>query len=223
MSKHPIAGMRRRNRIAGQFSWRLIEMLESPAYRVLSLSGHRILDRLEIELSHHAGHDNGALPVTYSDFETYGIDRHCIGAALREVEALGFVRVTERGRAGNAEYRTPNKFGLTYRPVNHANATDDWRKIKTVEEAQAIARAVRKPRNRPCKGKQNPVGVFTDFSGGNPHRKPQFHTGETPTTPILGKPPLLSIYRGGDGHVPAISLNCGDTKPALTRKRRRST
>ena len=95
----------RRNKIAGQFVPRLIEMIESPAYRVLSLSAHRVLDRIEIELGHHAGRDNGKLPVTYNDFVDYGMDRHSIAPAVREVEVLGFVKITEHGRAGNAEYR----------------------------------------------------------------------------------------------------------------------
>ena len=44
---------RTKTRISGQWSWRTIEMMESPAFRVLSHSAHRILDRLEIELAHH--------------------------------------------------------------------------------------------------------------------------------------------------------------------------
>ena len=48
-----------RKSIPGQFAPRLIEMLESPAYCVLSLSARRVLDRLEIELGHHGGKDNG--------------------------------------------------------------------------------------------------------------------------------------------------------------------
>ena len=34
-------------------------MMASPAFRVLSLSARRVLDRLEIELAHHGGQDNG--------------------------------------------------------------------------------------------------------------------------------------------------------------------
>ena len=44
---------RRRNSIRGQFSARLLEVLESPAYRALSLSAHLIISRIEIELGHH--------------------------------------------------------------------------------------------------------------------------------------------------------------------------
>ena len=54
----------RRNRISGQFIARLVEMHESPAYRVLSLSAHRALSRIEVEFGHHGGQDNGKLPVT---------------------------------------------------------------------------------------------------------------------------------------------------------------
>jgi hypothetical protein len=97
--------MRRRNAISGQFAPRLIEMLESPAYRALSVSGHLVVSRIEIELGHHGGNDNGRLPVTTDDFVAYGMHRSSVAPALREAEALGFIRVTERGRAGNAEHR----------------------------------------------------------------------------------------------------------------------
>ena len=40
----------RRTKIQGQFAARTIDMLESPAFRVLGLSARRVLDRLEIEL-----------------------------------------------------------------------------------------------------------------------------------------------------------------------------
>jgi hypothetical protein len=85
---------RKNNAIDGQFSARTIEMLESPAWRVLSLSAHKVFDRICIELAHHGGNDNGRLPVTYGQFMEYGIDRHAIAPAIRELEALGFVEVT---------------------------------------------------------------------------------------------------------------------------------
>ena len=94
-----------KTRISGQWAWRTIEMMESPAFRALSHSARRILDRLEIEIAHHGGKDNGRLPFTFDHFAEYGVDRHSIAPALREVEALKFIEVTERGRAGNAEYR----------------------------------------------------------------------------------------------------------------------
>lgn len=105
-------GRQRRNRISGQFAAQLVEMLESPAYRVLSLSAHRVLDRIQIEFAHHGGTENGRLPVTYDQFCEYGLHRHAIGPAIRELVALGFIEMTERGRHGNGEFRTPNRFRL---------------------------------------------------------------------------------------------------------------
>jgi len=137
--------IKRRKKFEGQFSGKLIEMLESPAWKVLSLSGRRVIDRIEIELAHHGGYDNGSLPVTFEDFIAYGIHHDAIAPAIRETEGLGFIRVTEHGRGGNAEYRQPNKFFLTfaYSRTKGAEPTHDWRKIKTLEEAMVIARAAR--------------------------------------------------------------------------------
>ena len=91
-------------KISGQFAPRMIEMLRSPAMRALSLTGRRILDRIEIELAEHGGNDNGKLPVTHRDFEQFGINRNAIGAGIREASALGFIKQTQRGFA---ERRVP--------------------------------------------------------------------------------------------------------------------
>ena len=87
---------RKRIKIDGPFSPRLVEMLESPAHRVLSLSAHRVLHRLEIELGHHGGTENGNLQTTYEQFVDFGIHRHSIASAIRELVALGFIQVTEK-------------------------------------------------------------------------------------------------------------------------------
>jgi hypothetical protein len=170
----------RRNAIGEQFAPRPIRMLRSPAYCALSLSARRVLDRVEIEMADHGGTDNGKLPVTYDDFARYGIDRHAISPAIRETIALGFLEVTESGRAGNAEWRKPNLFRLTYRHTNY-NPTHEWARIETDEQAQVLVRAAR---SAPPE-EQNP-------SGG----KRQFPVGETPTenaNSIPEKPPLQAI------------------------------
>jgi hypothetical protein len=135
----------RRNKIATQFAWQSIDMLASPSYRALSLSGHRIWARIQIEHAKHGGQENGKLPVTYRDFEEFGVCMDAIGPGIREVEALGFIRVTEEGRAGNGEWRKPNKFALTHLPtVDNPKPTEDWKRIKTIEDAITIAAAARK-------------------------------------------------------------------------------
>jgi hypothetical protein len=135
----------RRNAIAGQFAARPIAMLESPAYRTLSLGAHRVLSRLEIEHARHGGAENGELPVTYDDIEKYGLHRRQIAPALRELVALGFVEVTKRGSAGNAEFRAPSLYRLTYRHRKDepGDGTHEYRKIETVEQAEKLAEAAR--------------------------------------------------------------------------------
>jgi hypothetical protein len=169
-------------------------MLRSPAWSVLSLSARRVLDRIEIEHADHGGNDNGRLPVTYDDFECCGIHRHSIAAAIREIAALGFAEITERGRAGNAEFRSPHKFRLTYLHVGRAPPTNEWQRIKTVEEAQALARAARRkaPQKTKVQWRKTP-----NVSGGNRHRKRQFHGAETTTTGLGADSTTTSISRGG--------------------------
>jgi hypothetical protein len=80
------------------------------------------------------------------------LHRHAISSAIREAAALGFVEVTEQGHAGNAEFRSPNKFRLTYANSIGMKPTNEWEKIQTDEEALAIARVARKASQK----KQNP-------------------------------------------------------------------
>lgn len=177
--------MRRESRrsIEGQFAPRTIEMLESPAHRVLSLSGRRVLDRLEIELAHHGGkpEQNGRLPVTYDQFQQFGIDRQAIGPAIRETVALGFVEITRKGRAGNAEWRQPNLFRLTYRPSkgDRNYGTNEWRQIKSMEDAKRVGKAARKAKSKKT---ESQCGKTSSFRVENPHPKPPIHSWETPTT-----------------------------------------
>ncbi|RWL45282.1 MAG: hypothetical protein EOR60_15160 [Mesorhizobium sp.] len=183
---------KRKTVIGGQFAWQLVEMKESPAWRVLSQSGHRVIDRLEIEIGRHGGNDNGKLPTTYDQFEQYGIHRHAIGPAIREVVALGFVEITVEGRAGNAEWRRPNLFRLTYRHTDLTNPTDEWRKIETIEEAEQIAAAARR-----ASEKRKSSGGKRQFSVRNPHHKPRFLGAETATTGFGADSTTTSISRGG--------------------------
>ena len=138
-----MSGRQKHKKLTGQFAPRPIDLLRSPAYRVLSLSGHRVLARIEIEFADHGGTDNGRLPVTYVDFEEFGIDRHAIGPAINECEALGLIEVTERGRSGNAEFRTPSLYRLTYRYTDKAGPSDEWRRYDTIEQAKAVATVAR--------------------------------------------------------------------------------
>jgi hypothetical protein len=225
MSDNKPAGYaRRKNRINQQFSVRLIEMLESPAYRALSVSGHRFMSRVEIELAAHGGNDNGKLPVTYQDFIDYGMDRGSIAPASREVDALGFVKCTRHGRGGNAEHREPNLYRLTFAHARNSRQlppTHEWRRIKTLEEAMQIAAAARakKSPTAVAKGRRanrnknrNRCGRPTSGSMRKTHTETEkFSMRKTHTTGPVQKPTLLSISRvRGEAPSPA----CSSAEPA---------
>jgi len=200
---------RPKNRIAGQFSARTVEMLESPAYRVLSLHAHRILARLEIEHAHHGGSDNGRLPCTYDHFEEYGVRRKAIKPALRELEALGFIEITERGRAGNAEWRRPNYFRLTYRYLGNAKPTDEWKRIKSREEAEMIAErcwtATRK--------NKTPVAFSASFQGQRRHQESQIHSAHVATTSHSAYGATTSIFSGHSAASPNRYAEVNPSQP----------
>jgi len=127
------------------------DLKQSPVYRVMSLTGHRILACMEIEYMRHAGTTNGELVMTHATLHDYGIHPKAIPLGLREAEGLGLIERTRQGRGGNAAYRTATMFRLTYLPTWKLNgsahestpATDEWRQLGTVEQAEAAARAAR--------------------------------------------------------------------------------
>jgi hypothetical protein len=125
-------------------------MFMSAAWRTMSLSARRVIERIEIEMMSNggAGESNGRLVVTHDNFIEYGISRACLASAIREASALGFVEKTVQGRGGNAAGREANRFRLTsYKfkehGVTHYEPTNDWQRIKTMVEAEAIAENAR--------------------------------------------------------------------------------
>ena len=188
-------------KIAYQFVPLNAEMLDLPAYRVLSLSGHRVLARVQLEICRHGGADNGKLIVTFRDFEDYGIERHSIAPAIAEVVALGFLRITHKGRAGNAGYRSANQFMITHLPMPGVKPFDDWRKFLTDEDARAAAVDARLPYSKSQLTKQdiessgvNPPQMANPRSGKIPPQK-GFAGGENPPT-CGGKTPTGKCFQG---------------------------
>ena len=162
--RHDTRAGRRRNQIAGQFTALLTEMMLSPAWRVLSLAARRVLDRVSIEVRRHGGHQKNGVPVTYKDFEDYGIDHHSIAPAIREVVALGFLDIVRPGRGGNAEFRLPALYRATYEFAVDCEPDHRWRRTTTMTKAKAVAAAARK---------QKPRGVSRlKPRGDSPPRKP---------------------------------------------------
>jgi hypothetical protein len=203
---------KRKKNAARNFTQMPNEMRWSPAWRALrSLAARRVLDLLELELAKHRGKNNGRICVTYADFARYGIGHNNIGPAIRDVEALGFIRIPQRGRGGNAEYRAPNLYALTYLPP----ATDDWQRFKTIEEAKAALQTARK------RGKKShPKNIFRPLNrGAAPPPESGSENGRFSPPESGSRPPRFSPPESGSTSKISSHLE-GDGEP---RRRRRVT
>jgi hypothetical protein len=213
------------------FVMRTGELSNSPAFRALSHSAHRVLGRLEVEICNHGGKDNGKLPVTLQNFRDYGIERHAINPAIRELESLGFIEVTQRGSAGKAEQRRPNLFRLTYLPSYSQPPTNEWIDILSIKDAKRISKEARSKvasHRQGFRWQQSPssrCGKTPSSDVGNPHQETAvFDAGPPPQgskTPDAGNPHVyLDIYPdlGGQG-----GTELGEMPLTTTTERRAKT
>ena len=106
-----------------------VAMLESAAWRSLTLASRLVLDRLEIENARHHGKRNGKLIVTYDQFLAHmrWKRRHSVVAAIEQLERLGFLEVVERGKWNDGRDRRASRYRLTYLPTADKPPTDEWR------------------------------------------------------------------------------------------------
>jgi hypothetical protein len=119
--------------------WLTIEMLESPAWRALSGAAQKIVFRVAIEHMGHAGTENGNLVVTYDQFADYGVRRSSIARAIREAEHLGWIRVVQRGRGGNSEFRRASRYALAWLPTaDGLLAGNAWKRFAGSEPADMV-------------------------------------------------------------------------------------
>lgn len=200
----------RRSGLAKQYNSRPVELSNSPAFRVLSRHAHLALARVELELRQHGGHLNGKLIVTTLQFIEYGIERRRIPEALRELDALGIIRITVRGRGGNADHRHPNRFLLNYQcgAVDaHDQITNAWNRFKSLGEAEEIAAAARaaKDPHKVAYSRRN-AGKTKNIS-----HVPKKHFSGTKTVPENGVFPGTKTTPTGPGTqtVPTIDISGG--------------
>jgi hypothetical protein len=134
--------------------WMTHELLESGAYRALSIHGIRALNRIQIEHMAHGGLENGRLKVTWNDFEKYGVTRKWISHALNEIITFGLATLERRGRRFHGEdHGEPAQYRLTYLPVsepaNTSPATNEWKRFGTSITAARDA-LKRQPNKKPA-------------------------------------------------------------------------
>lgn len=148
--------VQRRNRPHKDSSWIWLtsEMLESPAWRAMSINARRVVDRIVIEHLHHAGTENGKLIVTYDDFEKFGIRRSSIKPAIKEATALGWIDCTQAGRMAYADIRIPSHYALTWLYRSDGTpASNRWKRYEDEQSARSAAKNAigRKKARKPAK------------------------------------------------------------------------
>lgn len=128
------------------WGWFGLDLLESAAWLACPDVSRRILFVIIAEHLRHAGQDNGRLPVTWRDLRRAGVRQGGIGRGLLDLQALGFVVCTGRGRQTNGrEKGAPATWALTWLPIiGDAQATNGWKRFKTIDEAKAALRRISK-------------------------------------------------------------------------------
>jgi hypothetical protein len=185
----PIITGRPRNQITENWVSYPRSMISSPAMRALSLSAIRAMHRLEEEHMSHGGAENGRLIVTHDQFIAWGIHHNAVSPAIRELVALGFVEITEKGAAGNENHRRAARYRLTYVNDNgRSQPTHEWKAVKTAEAAEAIAAAARRAKDERAAAagrRKNKIPVPETMTGtgtGNHDRSAKSPVTESGTT-----------------------------------------
>src|SRR5262245_28284825 len=77
--------------------WLTREMLESPAWRASPVPARLVVERVICEHLGHGGRENGDLPITFDDFEEFGIRRPIVKASIQLAVSLGWIDIVEMG------------------------------------------------------------------------------------------------------------------------------
>jgi hypothetical protein len=156
-----ISILRSRNAVpkGESFTWATTEMKGSHAWRAMPLATRQVVDRIEIEHGLHGGQLNGQLPVTYDDFEKYGIRRRSIPFGIRAAVALGWIDITDKGHRGAADVRKAARYALTWVDRHDgAPRTNRWKRCKTMADAEVEVSRVR-PKKRVSTKKRKATGL----------------------------------------------------------------
>jgi len=116
------------------------QLLTSPAWAALNINERRAFDRVMEEHQSKSGFVNDGLVVTYRDFVRAGIHPRNVKSSMDVLRALDIIECT-RDMGGSATGRTPKMWRPNFLPRTPTSndATHDYLKIKTLEEAKAIA------------------------------------------------------------------------------------
>ena len=108
--------------------WLTAKLLNSLAWKSMSVNCHKLVDCLLLEHCNHAGLANGNLICTYNQFQEYGLTRNMIRPAIEEASFLGLVK-HQRGERVFAKNQ-PNSYRITFYGTSEArDPTNEWKRI----------------------------------------------------------------------------------------------
>ncbi|TBZ00226.1 hypothetical protein [Rhizobium leguminosarum] len=154
-----------------QGGWMAIthDLLESAAFRTLSVNATKAFYRIVMEHIRHGRQHNGKLIVTHEQFIEYGVTSDLVADALEELEYKKLMKM-HKGRAGHGT-AYPTVFTLTNDGTHDgAPATNEWKGF-TLAEARLWSEVVRKQRqlkrSRAGNGKKSSLGNRQGLPLGN--------------------------------------------------------
>jgi hypothetical protein len=116
------------------------DLLNSPAWLAMSYQCRKLVDSIMAEHADQGGLENGNLIAPYSMLQARGMRRGNILNAIVEAEALGIVD-SARGVRSYGSRRAPSRYRLTWLGTpDGLTATNEWKSIKTNDEAKTRVR-----------------------------------------------------------------------------------
>jgi hypothetical protein len=116
------------------------DLLGSPAWMAMSHQCRKLVDALMMEWANHGGEENGNLKAPYDQLQARGLRREKTLDAILEAKALGIIHPV-RGQRSYGSRSSPSVYRLTWLGTpNGLTATNEWRAIKTKQEAKVRVR-----------------------------------------------------------------------------------
>jgi DNA-binding transcriptional MocR family regulator len=108
-----------------------LDLLESDAWRSLSINARRFIDFLMIAHMRHEGQRNGELPAPRRQLEASGISASHVSAAINEAVRVGLID-RKRGAPGR-----PNTYALAWLALSDGSKpSNGWRTYKHEKKAR---------------------------------------------------------------------------------------
>lgn len=127
------------------WAWITLELVESDAWRSMSINTFKFINFLWREHMRHGGAENGKLKAPQHQLQAYGIGARYITDTIAQADQLGLVDCERHGE------RTASTYALTRLPT--CDGRDPSNRWRTYRNPRLSSLPVPKTRNLPLKGK----------------------------------------------------------------------